>query len=92
MMNIEQCQNVVRLERLPQKDFIGWTDSEKTAFCKHFYNLLDEPVYNNKWNPYTQGELFCEAMGIDLDKRRDILEAFEMHFEDKIEELLRCSF
>lgn len=94
MMNVQQCRDVVRLEHLPTQDFIGWSDSEKNQFCKHYYNLLDHHIYD--WNPYTQGELLCESMGIPehlhAKKLRDIKESFEMHFEDKIEELLRCSF
>ena len=91
-MTVTECADIMRRYQLPNEDYLGWTDSERDVFCQHYYNALETPIYD--FNPYTQGYMLCESLGLPRrtwdTKLRMIKEKFEERFEDDIRGLTSC--
>ena len=91
-MTVSQCVDVMKRFHLPKEDFLGWSDSEKDILCQHYYNELQFPIY--EFNPYSQGYLLCESLGLPKrvwdSKLRMVKEKFEMYFEDDLRGLVSC--
>lgn len=91
-ITVSECVDIMKRYSLPNEDFIGWSDSEKDVLCKYYYNALETPIYD--YNPYTQGYMLCESLGLPErlwdTKLRMIKEKFEDYFEDDIRGLTSC--
>ncbi|MAF43466.1 MAG: hypothetical protein CMI54_04755 [Parcubacteria group bacterium] len=91
-MTVSECVEIMKRYHLPKDDFLAWTDSNRDVFCQHYYNALERPIYD--FNPYTQGELLCESLGLPerlwKTKLRIIKEKFESYFEDDMRGLTSC--
>ena len=76
---IEQCH-------LPKTDYMAWDQDQKYMLCCRWYRMLDDQPY--EYNPYSQGELLCESLGVSIEMLDGIKKQFYLSTKDEIRELM----
>jgi len=84
-MNIRECKSVIERYRLPETEFMDWSQDQKDVMLREYYSLLEYQPY--EFNPWSQGPQFCEALGIKENLLPVYREGFYNQHLDRLREL-----